>query len=157
MDRAALIRARQASSLTAIGRAIYAALVEETRDREDNLPTESRHRDYLETILAKHEPEAAQLDVSAMVKDAPAIPERILNLLAETQQWLKNGRQFYDLYPCYEQIERERKGTRARLTQTLAGKKRRQEWQPEGHPPASPLHYRWENVRRLLNDLGAAL
>ena len=61
-----------------------------------------------------------------------------------------------DLHETYEAAERRRKGRRARLVRSIAGREKRQEWLPTEHPVAEPLHYRWRQVRRLLLDLQAA-
>lgn len=89
-----------------------------------------------------------------MAQDAPQpMPTGILEILRETQRWLRNDRDFIELRPLYEQAEISRKGRRARLAQRLTGRERRAEWNPEEHPLAGPLHYRWGNVRQLLSDL----
>jgi len=66
------------------------------------------------------------------------------------------------LYDIYQIAECRRKGQRARLTKSIAGREKRAEWLPDpdgnppGHPRAAPLHYRWGNVRQLLMDLQGA-
>ncbi|RLA40446.1 MAG: hypothetical protein DRR42_25870, partial [Gammaproteobacteria bacterium] len=50
-DRAALGRARQAASLAAIGRAVYAALVEGMLAHQDNVSVGNEHRHHLRSIL----------------------------------------------------------------------------------------------------------
>jgi len=154
-DRAALRRAGQAAALSAVGRAVYAALVEWMQDRFDGAPKSTHHRDMLPDVIATYRNDALALDVEAVETDAPGrITNGILTVLAETQVWLRRqGRNVEDLHPVYEQAEFCRKGRRSRLTKTPAGRERRAEWIPEEHPDASPLHYRWDNVRRLLMDL----
>ena len=56
----------------------------------------------------------------------------------------------------YKLAEQVRKRQRARLAKTLAGRQRRLVWQPNEHPEAKPLHYRWDNVRQWLIDLQEA-
>jgi hypothetical protein len=154
-DRAALRRAKQAAGLSAIGRGVYAALVETIRDRYDGVKTESLHGPHLQVVTELHRDEALALDVDAVRHDAPnGVSESILSVLRETQSWLRRkNTPIENLHRVYEQAESRRKGRRARLTDTIAGRERRAEWTPEEHPRASPLHYRWANVRRLLLDL----
>ena len=151
-----LQRARQVAAVSAVGRAVYAALVEEMREN-DGLPTERRHREYLKTIVKRYGEEAVALDVTKVRDDAPRrINEAILSVLRETQEWLRRPHAAaMDLHEIYEAVERRRKGRRARLVHSIAGREKRQEWLPEDHPAAEPLHYRWQQVRRLLRDLQA--
>ena len=153
-DRDALQRARQVAVLSAVGRGVYAALVEELREK-DGIPTEKLHREYLKTVVGKYREEAMALDV-AMVRDDAlgGINEAILTVLQETQRWLQRSQaDVMDLHEIYEAAERRRKGYRARLVHSIAGREKRQEWLPGEHPEAEPLHYRWRQVRRLLLDL----
>jgi hypothetical protein len=153
-DRAALLNAQQAAALAAVGRAVYAALVEQICEVEDKRPMPDYHRAHLEQVLHTYRQEALKLDVAVVAKDAPRlVSSGILEILRETQQWLKCDGDFMELRPVYEQAEIRRKGRRARLAQRLAGRERRAEWSPEDHTLAGPLHYRWGNVQRLLNDL----
>ena len=156
-DRDALQRARQVAALSAVGRGVYAALVEEMREN-DGLPAEKHHRGYLKTVVAKYREEALALDVATVRNDAPGgINDAILTVLRETQTWLQRPRATaMNLHEIYEAAERRRKGRRARLVHSIAGREKRQEWLPGEHPEAEPLHYRWRQVRRLLLDLQAA-
>jgi hypothetical protein len=153
-DRAALVRARQCAALAAIGRAVYAAMVEHIRTAIDGLPTEDVHRSALPNVIDEHRREAAALDIEAVRLDAPTISQGILDLLRATQSWLKSDAQLTDLFDIYERGESTRKGRRARLTKSLRGRERRAEWRPKDTALSEPLHYRWGNVRRLLLDLG---
>jgi hypothetical protein len=157
-DTEALLRAEQVAALSAIGRAVYAALVEQMRDRYDGIPTNNVHRGKLQAVVGAHGAHALALDILAIPADAPAMPQGILKILRETQDWLRGGRIVEPdrLYECYERAEARRKGHRARLSRTIAGRERRAEWLPQHHPAAEPLHYRWRNVRQLLLDLQGA-
>jgi hypothetical protein len=156
-DREALIRARQAAALSAIGRGVYAALVEEIRESHDGIPTDNIHRKNLSVVSDEFAVEALALDVDKIALDAPAIPAGILGVLRATQSWLrKRSDGFSSLYDIYQSAESRRKGRRARLTKSLAGREKRAEWMPDQHPLATPLHYRWGNVRQLLMDLQEA-
>lgn len=156
-DRPALERARQAAALAAVGRGVYAALVEDLRDRDDRLPTENLHRSALKGVAAEFRRDALALDVDALHGDAVSgggFGETIPTVLRETQVWLRDPRApVTELHRVYEAAERLRKGRRARLSTSLAGREKRAEWVPSEHPEARPLHYRWGNVRRLLLDL----
>lgn len=156
-DRSALRRACQAAALAAVGRAAYAALVEWMQDRVDGVARGNVHRQNLPVVIAEYRDEALALDVDAVRGDAPdGISESILSVLRETQAWLRRSRPSVDeLHGVYEDAEFRRKGRRARLAKTIAGREKRAEWIPERHPLATPLHYRWGNVRRLLMDLQA--
>jgi len=153
-DRSALLRARQAAALSAIGRGIYAALVEEMREKHDAIPTNDVHRTNLDAVVEKFLPDALALNVEEIAIDSPAIPSGILEVLRTTQSWLRGrARDLVPLYDTYALAETRRKGRRSRLSKTLAGRERRAEWLPDKHPLATPLHYRWANVRQLLMDL----
>lgn len=152
-DRAALERARRTASLAAIGRAIYASLVEEMRDGRDGLNTSTWHRDNLQSVIDEHRQRALELDISCLGQDAPGLPGFFIAVLKETQSWLENTRDPMVLLPFYAAAERKRKGNRARLASTPIGRQRRAEWENESHPLAKPLHYRWGIVQRMLVDL----
>lgn len=153
-ERAALLRAQQAASLAAIGRAIYAALVERVCAEEDKRTMPNLHRANLEGVIDDYRDQALKLEIDAVASDAPyPLPRGILEILSETQNWLKTRRDIVALRPLYERAEISRKGRRARLAKNLAGQERRYEWTSEEYPEARPLHYRWSNVQRLLNDL----
>ena len=53
-DRAALLRAQQVAALAAIGRAVYAALVERVCEDEDKRSMPNLHRDHLGQMLQDH-------------------------------------------------------------------------------------------------------
>lgn len=153
-DREALFRAQQVAALVAVGRAVYAALVESICETDDKRSMPEHHRLHLKQIIQEYGREALKLDIAAVDQDTPyPLPRRILDVLGETQTWLRQEGNLMDLHPLYEQTEIRRKGRRARLAKTLSGRERRQEWNAEEYPLAGPLHYRWSNVQRLLGDL----
>lgn len=156
-DRDALLRARQAAALSAIGRGAYAALVEQLREKHDGLPTENFHRANLKDVTEEFATDALALDVDKIALDAPSISGGILEVLRTTQGWIRSrSQELAPLYDVYQSAESRRKGRRARLTKSLAGREQRAEWLPDQHPSATPLHYRWSNVRQLLMDLQGA-
>ena len=156
-DRQALLRARKVSHLSAIGRAVYAALVEEIRVERDGNGSSNLHRETLATAIEKYRDSALSLDVEEIQLDTNVSIERILEVLRATQVWLRSHKlDIGDLYDVFCDAERKRKGKRARLPMTLLAKEKRAEWQPEKHTEAKPLHFRWQNVRNFLIDLGEA-
>jgi hypothetical protein len=156
-DKSALVRARQVAALSAVGRGVYAAMVEELRERHDGIPTEDVHRTKLLEVCDSHSPDALSLNIEEILIDAPAVPSGILGVLRATQMWLSGNRKnVLSLHNIYEQAEFKRKGRRARLTKSVAGRERRAEWKPKDSAEAEPLHYRWRQVRQLLMDLEVA-
>jgi len=153
-DRSALVTARQAAALAGIGRGVYAALVERART-SDGLSKSTIHQDHLEEMLEIHGHDAGDIDLDALSDLLPNLPEDLSGVLSETLHWVKVGDDPSVLAEAYSKAEHNRKGLRARLPNTVAGRQRRAEWNPEGHMKAEPLHYRWPNVRRLLTDLQA--
>ena len=152
-DRHALIRAQQAAALAAIGRGIYAALVEYMCEQADKRLVGNLHRDALKVIIKEHQQDALACDITEVCLDAGQLPSLFIEVLETTQQWLTGIHDSRELLELYGHAEVMRKGLRARLSDTRAGRKRRQDWNPEEHPEAEPLHYRWQNVKRLITDL----
>ncbi|CAO4146376.1 DUF6361 family protein [Methylorubrum aminovorans] len=152
-DRHALTRAGHAAELAAIGRGVYAAIVETLCENEGR-SLSKLHRDYLPSLVDAHAKAAEKLDIDKLYEDIDAIPKPVANALAATSAWVKSGaKNVLDLREVYAVAERWRKDRRARLTNDLSGKERRSEWNNETHALAGPLHYRWGNVRRLIADL----
>ena len=152
-DRAALVVARRASALAGIGRAVYAALLESAH-KLDGLSESTSHQERLTELVDAIGEDARELDLDALKDLLPKLPAELHGVLACTRAWLASGRKDLDpLYEKYEAAERARKHDRARLPKTVGGQKRRAEWDPGEHPKAERLHYRWQNVRRLLKDL----
>jgi len=154
-EQQVLQRARQAAAATAVGRAVYAALVEEIRAREDEMETAQNHREHLFHVIENYQGLALSLSVPELLRDQASLPRDLTHLIAETQSWLasKQVGDVTQLRATYAAVEYRRKGRRARLPATVAARERRAEWSPEEHPLASPLDYRWWVVQRLLDDL----
>lgn len=156
-EAAALGRAGQAAALSAIGRAIYAAQVETLKDERDRRAPTTMHRDQLPETVAEWGRQAASLDLTAFFQDVGPLPAPVETVLTETLAWVRGGDQDpMRLLPPYAAAEWDRKHDRARLVDNQFGVDRRLEWQAHLHGQASPLHYRWNNVRRLLRDLDGA-
>ena len=155
--RAALERAGRAASLAAIGRGVYAALVERQKER-DGRAVARQHRDALGDVLDTHANKAAKLDADLLVADLqPDLPVRVEEVLRETMEWVRRGGSDpSELLTTYRRAEIHRKGPRARLAEEQRGVDRRIEWIADEHPSAEPLHYRWDRVRLLLRDLAGA-
>jgi len=156
-DRDALLRAKQTAALSAIGRGVYAALVETLREEHDGIPTDDIHRRHLKGVCDEFKDDALALDIDRIIQDSPSVPAGILGVLRETQRWISNqSKQLNSLHDVYQAAESRRKDRRARLTKSLIGREKRAEWLPDQYPLATPLHYRWGNVRQLLMDLQGA-
>lgn len=156
-DGPKLRRAGQAASLAAVGRAIYAALVETLQEEVDHLPNSGIHRANLPRIIEKHGGAASRTKVSELMADTGALPPAVTDVLEKTIAWLGTGaNNLMALRDVYEYAECNRKHQRARLSR-VSGASRRLEWKNEEHALASPLHYRWGQVSDLLGDLWAAI
>lgn len=155
-DAMKLRRAGYAAALAAIGRAIYAALVETLRDEDDNQPTSSIHRAHLPVVLAEHGVAASRLRLPELIEDVGILPAAVTEALERTLEWLNDGgRNITALRDVYERAECARKTHRARLSR-ITGAGRRIDWRNDEHALAVPLHYRWDVVLGLLDDLWAA-
>jgi hypothetical protein len=156
-EAAALNRAGQAAALSAVGRAIYAAQVETLKATKDRRAPTTIHRDHLAQSLATWGKQAAALDMAAFLNEVCRLPPLVEEVLTETSAWVrKGGKNPMDLLEPYAAAERSRKQSRARLADNQFGVDRRLEWQADNHTLAEPLHYRWDNVKRLLADLDGA-
>ena len=154
-DRQALLRSRKAAALSAVGRAVYAAMVETIREK-DGLPTDRRHRNHLPVVLREFTKPACNLELDALHVDIRGLPRHLHDVLDATLNWLKKPKNPLALRDVYAEAEKLRKGGRARLPGSLSAKERRAEWRPEEQTLAEPIHYRWSNVIRLLKDLKGA-
>ena len=155
-DQAALVRAQQAASFAAVGRAVYDALLERIFETDTKRQISTRHRDHLTAIVKEHGSTAAKLDLGALEADIGALPPKLSAVLMSTKDWIasKSGdpAPLFDSYGTAE----ARKGLRARLAPTPDGRARRLEWSRDEHGLAVPLHYRWAQVSTLLTDLADA-
>lgn len=149
----ALRRAGQAAALAAIGRGVYAALVETLR--ADEIPsTGEHHRAALPGLLEEWRDQAASLDLERFTADVGGLPALVAPAIEGTHRWLRRrGKDPRPLLEAYRAAERFRKKRRARLDETQDAHDRRREWVAEKHPEPEPLHYRWRIVVRLLGDL----
>ncbi len=156
-DAAPLRRARAIAALAAIGRGVYAALVEDRRERLDRRETPRLHRAQLERLLKEYGPHATSelnsANLHLVEDDIGPLPLRLRALLRETLDWVYEGSTDPSiLVQVYEAAE-GRKGLRSRLPDTASARTRRAEWEPHDHPVGYPLHYRWGTVSGLLSDL----
>ena len=155
-DRPALTRARSAAALGAIGRAVYAALVEEiceSYDHREEIGT--LHRDYLfNVIVPQFRDEALRTDLTMLRADVSKMPDKVFHVLDETCRWLQRPRTpVIILRDVYADAEFSRKRDRARLPSRGLARERRNEWYPSVTKPAEPLHYRWHIAQQFLADL----
>ena len=155
-DQGPLVRAQQAASLAGVGRAIYDALLEHILEVDDKREISRRHRDHLVSVVGERGPVAAKIDVDALEADIGALPPKLRSVVTATRDWIASkSTDPVSLVAVYEAAE-ARKGPRARLPLTPNGRARRLEWSSDEHGVAGPLHYRWDQVSTLLNDLADA-
>ncbi|MGN2251807.1 DUF6361 family protein [Frateuria sp. GZRe12] len=155
-DKGALVQAERAASLACIGRSIYDALVQHLVGHQDKRISTEVYREHLQRALEAHGSTASQLDVDKLEDDIGALPPPLRIVLTETLNWMtKRATDVTSLLEVYTVAE-SRKGARARLALTPDGRARRLEWSADLHGFAGPLHYRWEQVRTLLDDLADA-
>jgi hypothetical protein len=148
-----LERAHRAASLAAIGRAVYAALVERMWVAEGHGQS-TLFADSLVRLRDTDGDYARALDPADLDADVGGLPKQFLNLVGHLSAWLSQPRSdVADLAEVFAVEEQRKKGKRARLVRTTAGRQRRAEWRPDKHPAPVRLHYRWDNVRQLLVDL----
>ena len=139
-----------------MGRAIYDALLERSVEVNDQREISTRHRDHLVAIVGEHGPVAARIDIDALENDIGALPSRLRAVVTATRDWIASrSTNPTPLFGVYASAE-ARKGPRARLPLTPNGRARRLEWSSDEHGLAGQLHYRWEQVSTLLNDLAEA-
>jgi hypothetical protein len=155
-DQGAVIRAQQAASLAGVGRAIYDALLERIVEIDDKREGSARHREHLKAILAEHGPIAARLEIPALEADIGTLPPKLLAVVTATRDWITAGTGNPVALSAVYAAAEARKGPRARLAPTPNGRARRLEWSSDEHGLAGPLHYRWQQVSTLLNDLADA-
>ena len=156
-DAPTLRRCGDVASLAAIGRGVYAALVETIREEVDKRPTSRRHRDYLPRVIAEHAIATGRVSLDEVFEDVGSVPDSLARVLRNTQEWLAAGaKPLMALRVSYQDAEWSRKRQRSRLTDDLNGRDRRLEWSNDDHAEAEPLQYRWNNVSRLLRDLWRA-
>lgn len=153
-EAAALRRAGQAAALAAVGRGVYAALVETLRAR-DIASTGDDHRTALPELCETWRADVLALDLKLFAGDVGELPPLVTAAIEATHAWLRRRRKNpLPLLETYSAAERFRKKRRARLDHTQDALERRREWDGAKHGDAVPLHYRWSNVVRLLGDLG---
>jgi len=146
-DKTALRIARDAAELSAIGRAVYGALVEHLRT-EDGKKDDSIFRAALRSHFDKYEAGASRCDLTALKVLLPTIPAYVNDVLAQTQEYVRGGKPeaFLKLRDSYRYSEVMRKTGRARLANTLKAVQRRSEWEPGRHN-ITPLQTRRTGTR----------
>lgn len=151
-DRPALERARRAASLVCIGRALYAAMIEELKagDPGGN-PSSTQHRTWLEELAQAHAKAACELDVDQLLLDGVRFDKGFRELLIGIQEWAVHRGSYAKLKRPFAQREHALKGERAMLQPSASD--RRTRWML--NQPAHPLDYRWPIVSRFLKDLAA--
>jgi hypothetical protein len=152
-DRAALMRAKDAASLSAVVRAIYYAALEDMRDR-DGHNSGTKHRDHLSLTVASHGRRARGLRLDDVEGDGVPLGG-LKEVLASVQHWLVDGETVPNsaVVQVLREWEQARKGLRARLPKTGDGKDNRWAWSAGRAGTAEPIRYRWALVSRFLHDL----
>lgn len=152
-DRDVLRVAKAAAALVAVGRGVYAALVEEAWNLDRNGSSRTQ-ADALFEACHQHGALGLELDVDELAGLFPKVPLDVIELLRATQAWMRtrvaSPGQLRDRYAL---AEWSRKDTRSKLSTRHSGRRRRDEWIPDKHPAPAPLGYRWPNVSRLLKDV----
>ena len=163
-DRAQLKIAERAAALVAIGRGVYAALVEQLRN-EDHKEDKEFHQTELDLAVAKYwDKKDIELDLEELKAEIPTLPIEMLDVLKNTQAWLNKhkrnpGGPLQSL-----------RGARIRTKEASCSLAKDAQW---SQPPrrlgcrnrvggreraqTGPLHYRWHIVRNLLGDLDGVL
>lgn len=155
-DKRALERARKAASLVCIGRALYAAMIEELKNGDAGGGRNSKiHRDFLEGLRLDHRADALALDLKELELDlgrASRLQQddrKLLDLLRKIQEWSEIGGSYDRLKPICLEREISLKDSRAMLAPAAA--KQRELWTVS--EPAQPLNYRWPIVSAFVKDL----
>lgn len=155
-DRAALRRAASAAALGAVGRGIYAALLEQICERDDGRQDigTSHRRHLFDSVIPECRELALELNLDELMHDVPKMPATLVVVLKETLDWLRSPRSNLNgLRDSYAASERSRKQQRARLPVSGLARDRRIEWQSKATTPAEQLHYRWPHAQQFLEDL----
>lgn len=161
-----LQRARQASALAHYVRTVYAALVErvvEITASPHRDPPLRHYRDRLARLAADGTVRDASLSLALpdLYADVPRIPGHLRRVLEHVQSGLRRvgrgekAQEVFmndDTHRLFEAVERDRKGSRARLARTDQGAARRVGFGPDT-VGVYDLDYRWNRVRYLLWDL----
>ena len=153
-DRAALVRARKAASLVCIGRAIYAAMIEDLKNKDVLNSAQSRmHLDWLEVLRTEHRERALSLKLDELRQDVANLykDKDLFVLLGKIQHWADRGGSLENLKAPFLAREYSLKNGRAMLLPSAG--KRREDW--FANAPAEPLNYRWHVVSQFLRDLAA--
>jgi hypothetical protein len=154
-ERKALKIASDAAALVCIGRAVYAAMVQELRERDGITSGETDHRDLLDRAIGDYGSIAKKLSIDDLkaVFAEDTLPKAVVNVLVKTQAWLRSGHhnRFMDLHGDYSAAETPRKGPKSRLR--TGDHQRRREWNPDEFSQAMPLHYRVSVVHQLVRDM----
>ena len=153
LDTIALHVARDAAALAAIGRAVYGALVEHLI-ADDGGDENHTYCDELQSHFERYAESAGRCDLDVAEKLLPELPVHVRNVLRATRAYVQAGQpgNFAALQAAYATSEYQRKKGRARLLATERARLRRAEWEPDRHN-TTPLHYRWQIVHQMLEDL----
>lgn len=173
-ELAAVDRARLASSLAFAIRAIYGALVEQRRNATisksqlSQIDEPDYYREQLRATLGPATDARADvkaLDLKQLSDDLPRLNKGLVALFTWVQARVNDIRKTGDVdrllldddtMRLFTQKEWDRKKLRARLPATEIGAERRKDFDVETVTLAG-VHYRWDTVKMLLQDLRAGL
>jgi hypothetical protein len=148
-ERHSLRLAEEAGALVCIGRALYAAMVQDLK-QVDQQASNSLSGRHLKDALAQYGGLALALNIEALARDTTS-SKLLADLLVLIQDWARRGGDYGPLRQPFLQREIDLKGERALLLPENST--RRNDWSPR--PPA-PLSYRWEKVQAFLDQLARA-
>jgi hypothetical protein len=164
-----IARARRASSLGYLVRAIYGALVERRRNETagqahlSHITNRSYYRELLQGLFGGEEGvfgDIRELDLDLLMKDLPKLPARFLCLIRHVKERADRVKRRADVdllldnetLELFSKEEERRKQERARLPDNQFGAERRDDFD-ENTLNVFPINYRWSVVRTLLRDL----
>lgn len=154
-DKEVLALAEGLSAVAGLARAAYLAMVEGACSTKG--PTGGRrHRARFDEMKANLGRAALTLDLArAQQLGLTGSGGPVAGLLRDTQRYLRDQMAMSSLKDVYAAVESARKGPRARLAGTRGAAVHLRDWARTASKIrlAEPLHFRWPNVVRLLNDL----
>ncbi|MDH6170778.1 hypothetical protein M2282_005956 [Variovorax boronicumulans] len=154
-DQEVLALAEGLSAVAGLARAAYLAMVEGACSTKGST-VGSRHRAWFDEMKANLGRAALRLDMARVQQLGLAgSGGPVTGLLQETQRYLRGQTTMSSLKAVYVAVESARKGPRARLSGTRGAAVHLRDWARTAAEIrlAEPLHFRWPNVVRLLNDL----
>lgn len=154
-DREVLALAAGLSAISGVARAAYLTMVEMACSAKFNAPGR-RHEAHFHRMRGELGRAALNLDMPRVLElGLVRASDPIVPLLQETQRCIAGSTSMSSLQGIYVEVEKARKGSRARLSGKRGATVLLRDWarSAEKIRLAEPLHFRWSNVVMLLNDL----